>query len=186
VVPVTAGVIILTGPPGAGKSTVAALQARTYRKAVHLHTDDFWHFIVAGLIPPYEPASQSQNHTVVEVIAGAAYTYARGGYTTIVDGIVGPWMLDHYLALARQHPAVALTYIVLRAGQNETLARAQGRNAPGALVAEQPILQLWEQFAELGPYERHVLDTSGESAETSARRVADAIAAVSHRLEIGT
>jgi len=182
----TAGVIILSGPPGSGKSTVAALHARTYPRAVHLHTDDFWHFIAAGLIPPYEPASRSQNHTVVEVIAGAAYTYAQGGFTTIVDGIVGPWMLDHYLAQARQHRDVALTYVVLRAGRDETLARAQSRTAPAALVDEQPILQLWDQFAELGPYEHHALDTSGESAETSAQRVADAVAATTHRLGIGT
>lgn len=185
-VTVSAGVIILTGPPGSGKSTVAALHARTYRRAVHLHTDDFWHFIVTGLIPPYEPASDSQNHTVVEVIAGAAYTYAQGGFTTIVDGIVGPWMLGHYLAHARQHRDVALTYVVLRAGRDETLARAQSRIAPGALVAEQPILHLWEQFADLGPYESHALDTSGESVETSAQRVADAVAATTHRLRIDT
>jgi predicted kinase len=178
----SAGVVILTGPPGSGKSTVAALHARTYHKAVHLHTDDFWHFIVTGLIPPYEPTSESQNHTVIEVVAGAAYTYAQGGLTTIVDGIVGPWMLGHYLAQARQHRDVALTYIVLRAGRDETLARARGRTAPGALVDEQLILQLWEQFAQLGSYEGHVLDTSGESAETSTQRVADAIAAAAHRL----
>jgi broad-specificity NMP kinase len=182
----SAEVIILTGPPGSGKSTVAALHARTYRTAVHLHTDDFWHFIVAGLIPPYEPASESQNHTVVEVIAGAAYTYAQGGFTAIVDGIVGPWMLGHYLAQARQHPDIALTYLVLRAGRDETLARAQGRTAPAALVDEQPILQLWGQFAELGGYERHALDTSGESAHASAQRVADAVAANTHRLRSST
>jgi broad-specificity NMP kinase len=186
VVTVAAGVIIVTGPPGSGKSTVAALHARTYRHAVHLHTDDFWHYIVAGLIPPYEPASETQNQTVVDVIAGAAYTYARGGFTTIVDGVVGPWMLGHYFAQARQHPEVALTYVVLRAGRDETLARAQGRTAPAALVDEQPIRQLWEQFADLGPYERHALDTSGESAEASAQRVADAVASTTHRLRSGT
>ena len=89
----SAQVIILTGPPGAGKSTLAAKLARGYGKGVHLHTDDFWHCIVSGAIPPYAPTSDAQNQTVMDVVAGAAYTYARGDFTTVIDGIIGPWTL---------------------------------------------------------------------------------------------
>ena len=100
----SAQVIILTGPPGAGKSTLAAKLARGYSKGVHLHTDDFWHCIVSGAIPPYDPTSDAQNQTVMDVIAGAAYTYARGDFTTVIDGIIGPWMLPHFRTHATQHP----------------------------------------------------------------------------------
>ncbi|WP_430331746.1 hypothetical protein [Rhodococcus sp. ACT016] len=82
--------------PWAGKTTLAAKLARSYSRGVHLHTDDFWHCIVSGAIPPYDPASDAQNKTVMEVIAGAAYTYALGGFITVIDGIIGPWMLDHF------------------------------------------------------------------------------------------
>ncbi|MBM4549292.1 hypothetical protein GS445_06165 [Rhodococcus hoagii] len=50
----------------------------------------------------------------MDVIAGAAYTYALGGFTTVIDGIVGPWMLDHFRTRAAQHPELAVHYIVLR------------------------------------------------------------------------
>ena len=53
-------VIIATGPPGADKSTIAARLARSYSKGVHLHTDDFWHYIVSGVIPSYEPETEMQ------------------------------------------------------------------------------------------------------------------------------
>ncbi|QKT11369.1 AAA family ATPase [Rhodococcus sp. W8901] len=168
-------VIILTGPPGAGKSTLAAKVARSYSKGVHLHTDDFWHYIVTGAIPPYDPASDAQNQTVMDVIAGAAYTYALGGFTTVIDGIVGPWMLGNFRTHAAQHPDLAVHYVVLRPQRDITLKRAQARTAPSALIDEGPILTMWDQFSDLGELDGHVLDTSEEAEERSVRRVTEAV-----------
>ena len=169
-------VIVLTGPPGSGKTTTARTLAGTFDKAVHLHTDDFWHSIVAGAVPPYLPESDEQNQTVVRAIVHAAYTYAEGGYTVVVDGIVGPWMLDHYRAGLREHPGLSLHYLVLRPGRQETLSRARARLGPEALVEEEPILQLWNQFADLDDLESHVIDTSHHSAAETLQVVADAVA----------
>lgn len=175
-------VIVLTGPPGAGKSTVARALATGSERAVHLHTDDFWRAIVAGATPPYLPEANAQNHTVLDVIAGAAYTYAAGGFDTVVDGIVGPWMLDHVLGEARHHPTVPLHYVVLRPARDVALTRAQARTAPDALVDELPILTMWDQFADLGRFESHVLDTTGQSAAETLGAVRAAVTSGRQRL----
>ncbi|MFL0278212.1 AAA family ATPase [Mycobacterium sp. SMC-19] len=171
----TGRVIILTGPPGAGKSTLASKLASDHGKGVHLHSDDFWHYIVSGAIPPYDPASDAQNQTVMDVVAGAAYAYALGGFATVIDGIIGPWMLDHFRIRAMQYPNLPLDYVVLRPQRDITLQRAQARTAPSALIDEGPILSMWDQFSDLGEFDNHVLDTSSEGEEHSARRVAEAI-----------
>lgn len=163
------GVVVLTGPPGAGKSTVSPLLADALYPSVHLHTDDFWGAIRQGFVPPYLPHAHRQNTTVLTVIAQAAFGFATGGYQVVVDGVVGPWFLDAFRREARATGA-PLHYVVLRPDLETTLHRATGRG-PGALTDPEPVRALHGQFAELGDLERNVLDSSGLDPQTTAKTV---------------
>lgn len=175
--PPTGELIIVTGPPGAGKSTVAAMAARTFDRGVHLHTDDFFGAIVSGAIAPHEPASDRQNQVVLTVIADAAFDYCDGGFTTVLDGIVGPWMLHHVAARAARSPLVPVHYLVLRPDRHTTLARAQGRTEQDALTDAGPITAMWDQFSDLGELERHVVDNSGYTAAQTVQAVLESVRA---------
>ena len=93
-------VLVLTGSPGSGKSTVARLLADSMPSSVHLHSDDFWHYIRQGRIAPYLPQAHRQNQTVIDALAQTTSAYAAGGYQVICDGIVGPWFIDVFRTAA--------------------------------------------------------------------------------------
>ena len=79
---------------------------------MHMHTDDFYHYLSKGAIPPHLPESNEQNLIVIEAFLEAAKRYARGGYDVIVDGIIGPWFLKPWQSLVREHYEVHYTEIL--------------------------------------------------------------------------
>lgn len=80
-------IIVITGAPGTGKTTTASAVAKEsdLEKSVHMHTDDFYHYLSKGAIPPHLPESNEQNLIVIEAFLEAAKRYARGGYDVIVQ-----------------------------------------------------------------------------------------------------
>jgi chloramphenicol 3-O-phosphotransferase len=162
--------LILTGPPGAGKSTVARLVAeRAARPTVHLHTDSFYAWIRTGFVPPYLPEAARQNEVVLGVIAEAACGYARGGYDVVLDGVVGPWALSPFRDAAKRD-GLDLLYVVLRPSLEVTLARGTARE-DGELTQVEPLTGMHGAFADLGELEPHIVDTSDQTVEETVDAV---------------
>lgn len=155
-------VLLLSGPPGAGKSTVASLVAERFEKSACVETDWFWTTIVRGHIAPWLPEADGQNTAVINAFSAAVAALAEGGYAVVVDGIIGPWFLDRVVGPIRPTGA-EVHYVVLRPGLDVVLQRATTRSPRTPTIApladEGPISALWQQFQDLGPHERHVIDS---------------------------
>jgi chloramphenicol 3-O-phosphotransferase len=174
-------VIVVTGPPGAGKTTIARLVTDKLSPSVHLHADDFWHFIQHGAIAPYLAEAHHQNTIVIGVLVRAAFGYATGGYDVICDGIIGPWFLDAFRTTSATN-GVELHYLVLRPDEATTLRRAIRRTEVDALTGPEPIRSLYHQFGSLDALEQHALDTTYMTAVETAEVVLRAIADGRYRL----
>jgi predicted kinase len=152
--------IIVSGSPGVGKSALARRLARDWpgEAALPVHSDDAWTWFVKGFIPPWRPDSEGQNRVVMQAMAAQAAILAAGGYPVFYDGVLGPWFVAFFREAAQAHGA-PLDLIMLRPDRETTLARGVSR-PDHPMRDPQVIGQLWDQFAELGDLQAHVLDTT--------------------------
>ena len=106
-------IVIITGSPGTGKTTAASVIAKesSLSRSVHIHNDDFYHYLSKGAIPPYLPESNEQNKVVMEAVFSAAESFAHNGYDVIVDGIIGPWFIGPLAKSCRGWLRSTLHYI---------------------------------------------------------------------------
>ena len=158
----------MSGPPGAGKTTVSALLAGEAERGVHLESDWFFQSIRGGYVYPALPESQEQNEVVMRAVADAAAAYANGGYFTVIEGIISPrWFMNPVRDRLREH-GVDAAYAILRAPLEVCLERAHGR-ARDPVESDDVVRQLYADFE--GEFEEHVIDTGALDVAGAATRI---------------
>ena len=164
-------IVIVSGPPGAGKSTVCEALCQRYDRTVHLTTDDMYGWIRMGYIPPWKPGSMRQNMMVSRSAARAATAFAQEEYGVFIDGVIGPMHLPAYIDELRV-AGVPVHYAVLLPSLDVITRRAEER--------EKQIVNAGDMFERVHAMfaERRepgwTLDNGSMTAEQSADAVMEA------------
>jgi tRNA uridine 5-carbamoylmethylation protein Kti12 len=118
-------IVLVTGPPGAGKSTVVRaacelIASRTQQQTIQLEFDD----LIVGVIDPSAYLTPRREQAGLEMTVTAALTGARHSSWLVLEGCFNRRRLEHL----RAHLPVAATY-GLSAPLDTCWERNEGRDA---------------------------------------------------------
>jgi chloramphenicol 3-O-phosphotransferase len=162
--PTTRGtVFVVTGPSGAGKTTVGRLLARSFERGVHLEGDVFRRSIVSGrqeMTPDPSREALTQLELRYRVAAAAVDQYAGAGFAAVLEDVIAGPMLGEIATLVRARP---LHVVVLLPRPEVVAARDAARASSG--YARWSVDVLHELFAARTPRIGLWLDTSEQTPE---------------------
>jgi hypothetical protein len=166
--------LLLTGSPGCGKTTVSPLVADHAPLSVCLDLDWFFAKVRSGALEPWREEAHRQNRVVLSAAASAVATFTAGGYFTVAEGILYPFMLDLFFN-ACEPLGIELNYAVLSAPLAVVLSRVQSRTIEpehfGALADETVVKDLWNKFEEHDLEARHRVEVGDRSPEVIADEI---------------
>jgi cytidylate kinase len=157
-----APLIVITGPPGVGKSTVASILETRFDPSAVVAGDFFLDALRTGKIAPWEPTSHDQNTKVIGLTVRAAADYADAGWTTILEGILGPWFLPAIREAATGHD---VHYFVLEAPLDVCLERVEMR---GPEVTSEVVAKMHSEFRHSSIDASHRVDAHREPETIAA------------------
>lgn len=145
--------IIVTGPPGAGKSTVSRLVADSFGSSVLIPGDWFFGRWRSGAIDPWLPQALPQTSVAASAAAAAAGAFTRGDCHVIYDGFIPPRDLPGFAAaagLSALHYAVILPSVTTCV--NRVMSRAGHRFASADATRD-----MHREFTQATLEARHLL-----------------------------
>ncbi len=163
-------VLILSGPPGAGKSTAAEALAERYDRVAHIDVDMLRHFITpTGYVSPGKPSFERQQALATRNACALALNFLEERVAVIIDDVVITQAdLDRYVEGLK--PAGDPIHCVrllpsLEVCQARNVERAEGRQPPSRVEA------VWRQFQAAGPIAGSTIDSSGLTTYATADKL---------------
>jgi ribosomal protein S18 acetylase RimI-like enzyme len=165
-----ADILILTGPPGAGKTSVALALADRYDRVAHINVDALRHFVTpTGYRAPGKPGFERQQALATRNACDLARNFIAERFAVIIDDIVPALAdLDRYVE-GLKYAGVSLHFVRLLPSRNACSQRNRARKADR--VPEDRLRSVYAQFESAGDLPGSVIDNSALTVEATADRL---------------
>ena len=164
-------VLILTGPPASGKSTVAQALAERYDRVAHIEVDVLRHFVTpTGYVPAGRPGFERQQALATRNACVLARNFLEERFAVIIDDVVID-QADLAAYVEGLKPAgFAVHFVRLLPRLDACLQRNAGRK-DGRTLPER-IEKVWRDFEAAGASAGGAtVDSSDLSAYATADRL---------------
>ena len=105
---------------------------------------------------------------MISAITAAAVEYAKGGYSVLVDGIVGPWFVELVAETFADHGA-RWHYAILLPSSDVNVERSRSRSKA---ITQEVLEKMHSEFtAHRAGFEKHVVDSTHLDAAQTAEAV---------------
>lgn len=156
--------IVIGGSPGAGKSSASKKLADSIKNSVLIETDHFFEYLTEP-VDPSTSAAKAQNETVISAYTEATNAYRKGGYTVILEGVIGPWLFPILVPTLGR-----FNYFLLHTSLDTVRKRVSSRSSKQVSLGK--VARMHPQFEKvLADYGNHVIDTENSTPDAVAMKI---------------
>jgi hypothetical protein len=164
--------IIVTGPPGAGKSTVSGLVADGFDSSVLIPADWFFGLWRRGAVDPWLPQALPQTSVAGAAAAAVAGAFASADCQVVYDGFIPPRDLPGFATAARLS---VLHYAVILPPVTTCVDRVTSRTGHG-FTSEDATRAMHRDFTQATLPERHLIVGTERTPEGIAKQIIGKVA----------
>jgi chloramphenicol 3-O-phosphotransferase len=124
-----ADILLLSGPPASGKTTVAGLLSERYDRVGHIDVNALWRLRSAGRFEPWstEPEAAHQRSQAQRQATSLGRDFVRESVGVIVEDVITPGTLSSYIE-ALGPAGARLHFVRLMPSMEACLSRNQARH----------------------------------------------------------
>jgi adenylate kinase family enzyme len=164
-------ICIITGPAGAGKTTVSDRLAKLFDKSARINVDEMRSMIKSGYVRPYPHTSEAKKQIKLanKATCQLAKNFVSNGFNVFIDDVV---LANSLKAYCKSFEAYSVHMFLLLPKKEVVIKRDTGRRKD-QIIGERAI-ELHDKFSKIKS-NWHIIDSSTHTVKQTVTEIFEVI-----------